>query len=372
VTVRDFCVLADDLTGALDAAAPLATRFGQAPVVWTTDCGTMSEFQTENIAIDAGTRNLSPDAAARRMAELSACLTSARISFLKIDSLFRGNFPAECAALVKSGAFSSAVVAPAFPAQNRLTKDAQQFSISSSGTLQPVGENILHSLGREVVAGQGIPLRHVPAGAIPTGAALFVCDALNDDDLHALVHHAEQLPRPLLFVGSAGLARKLGAQARPVLMTSPESRLVIAGSGHAVTRAQIAHALGVPGVCHIVLSPGSSTLLDSDSVLAEIDVRDCAPDTHLKHLTQSLHAVHTHLRRPDRLLVSGGDTFRAVLEASGGSHLTVDGEIAPGIATGAIRGGAWDGVRFVSKSGAFGAPDQFSNFLSQADARMDL
>ena len=39
---------------------------------------------------------------------------------------------------------------------------------------------------------------------------------------------------------------------------------------------------------------------------------------------------------------------------SGSNCLNVDGEVLPGIPTSILRGGAWEGQRIVSKSGAFG------------------
>ena len=366
---RDFCILADDLTGALDAAAPLAARFGPAPVVWALDLESPPPvFTAGNVAMDTGTRNLPADAVAHQMFRLSGCFANARIAFLKIDSLFRGHFPREFASLIKSGAFASALVAPAFPAQNRLTRDGQQFVADASGATKPVGENILHTLARTVGA-EGIPLRHVPAGSVPSGAALFVCDAVNDDDLRRLTRNAERLPTPLLFVGSAGLARCLGT-AKTLVPLPHGSRLVIAGSGHPITRGQIAEAAAAaPDMGRIVVTPGGVEALPQDTQIVEIDVRDCAPDAHRAHLFDSLRSIHERLTRPTCLMVSGGDTFRAVLESTGATRLMVEGEFAPGIATGAIGGGAWDAVRFVSKSGAFGPPDIFTRFLRQASAR---
>ena len=54
------------------------------------------------------------------------------------------------------------------------------------------------------------------------------------------------------------------------------------------------------------------------------------------------------------MFVTGGETLRDLCGALGASHLEVDGEIEPGVPTSLLRGGAWDGQRIVSKSGAFG------------------
>ncbi len=72
------------------------------------------------------------------------------------------------------------------------------------------------------------------------------------------------------------------------------------------------------------------------------------------------------LPRPQTLIVSGGETLRAVCGILGADHLVVDGQIAPGIPSSRIRGGAWDGVRVISKSGAFGAPDLLRTLVEHA------
>jgi uncharacterized protein YgbK (DUF1537 family) len=72
------------------------------------------------------------------------------------------------------------------------------------------------------------------------------------------------------------------------------------------------------------------------------------------------------LPRPQTLVVSGGETLRAVCGILGADHLAVDGQIAPGIPSSRIRAGAWDDVRVISKSGAFGAPDLLRSLVEHA------
>ncbi|WP_244439541.1 nucleotide-binding domain containing protein [Azospirillum baldaniorum] len=54
--------------------------------------------------------------------------------------------------------------------------------------------------------------------------------------------------------------------------------------------------------------------------------------------------------------MSGGETLRALCGALGAGRLDLDGALLPGVPGSTLRGGAWDGVRVVSKSGAFGDP----------------
>ncbi len=52
--------------------------------------------------------------------------------------------------------------------------------------------------------------------------------------------------------------------------------------------------------------------------------------------------------------MTGGATLRDLCGALGVTRLEVDGAVEPGVPTSLLRGGAWDGQRLVSKSGAFG------------------
>jgi uncharacterized protein YgbK (DUF1537 family) len=65
------------------------------------------------------------------------------------------------------------------------------------------------------------------------------------------------------------------------------------------------------------------------------------------------------------LLVTGGETLHGVCTALGATHLEVQGRIVPGLPRSILRGGRWDGVTVVSKSGAFGTPALLRDLLEQ-------
>jgi uncharacterized protein YgbK (DUF1537 family) len=48
------------------------------------------------------------------------------------------------------------------------------------------------------------------------------------------------------------------------------------------------------------------------------------------------------------------------------SHLDVDAEASPGVPHSRIRGGPWDGVEVLSKSGGFGMPSWLAEVVSDA------
>src|SRR5947199_4668329 len=115
---RGVAILADDLTGALDAAAPFALPGQPIDVIWATARPPLSG----GFAFDSETRELPARRAEAAVESFLPHLASRGLSLKKIDSLLRGNTIIEVAACWKSGMFRSLVMAPAFPAQDRITR----------------------------------------------------------------------------------------------------------------------------------------------------------------------------------------------------------------------------------------------------------
>ncbi|HEV8634993.1 MAG TPA: nucleotide-binding domain containing protein [Chloroflexota bacterium] len=73
--------------------------------------------------------------------------------------------------------------------------------------------------------------------------------------------------------------------------------------------------------------------------------------------------------RPDALVLTGGDTARAVLAALGARGIALRAELLPGVPLGRIVGGELDGVTVVTKAGGFGQPDtlvEVQRYLQEA------
>ncbi len=67
--------------------------------------------------------------------------------------------------------------------------------------------------------------------------------------------------------------------------------------------------------------------------------------------------------RPGTLLVAGGETLKALCLALSVARLDVTGQITPGLPRSTLRGGRWDGLAVVSKSGAFGTEGVWRDLL---------
>ncbi|OMI34741.1 four-carbon acid sugar kinase family protein, partial [Streptomyces sparsogenes] len=114
---RRLLAVADDLSGAAETAAGLASRTTRSRVVLV---GTAAapRHPGEATVLDLDSRQLSAAEAARAVSAALALSPSGDTLVLKkIDSLLRGNIAAEVAALAAGGA--GVVVAPALPAAGR-------------------------------------------------------------------------------------------------------------------------------------------------------------------------------------------------------------------------------------------------------------
>ena len=83
-------------------------------------------------------------------------------------------------------------------------------------------------------------------------------------------------------------------------------------------------------------------------------------------LTRALAEVVTravNLVAPVTLILTGGDTARAVCLALGAQALEIEREAAPGIPISRLRGGKWDGLTVVTKAGGFGDAETLARIV---------
>jgi uncharacterized protein YgbK (DUF1537 family) len=115
-------IVADDLTGAMDVAGPLAARgMSTWAVASVGGCTRATLPAAEVVSINADSRHLSEERAAQRVRSVVRDLIDPDCEILikKIDSTLRGNVVVETLAMLEASGRSAAVVAPAFPRQGR-------------------------------------------------------------------------------------------------------------------------------------------------------------------------------------------------------------------------------------------------------------
>lgn len=362
---RPFRLLADDLTGALDSAAAFGAADAPVPVVWSAD----AILAEGPLAFDAGTREVGPDAAARGVREAAPRLFagSRAICFKKIDSLLRGSEAEEIHAVLDARPFPRCVVAPAFPAQGRVTRGGRQGVLGAAGSFRPVEADLA---GRLEAFGHAVS-RLAPGQGTGTGIA-FV-DAESDADLDAVV--AAFGDGDVLWVGSAGLAAALArrfAAPRPDAGGRLRAPLLgLFGTDHPVMLEQLGavRAHRVPLSSPDDLPQVAGRLAQAGVALVSADL---PPGTARGAAARAIASLFGELVRssdaPATLLVAGGETLRGLCEALGADRLDVVGEVLPGIPRSILVGGRWSGTLVVSKSGAFGAPGLLRSLLADLSA----
>ena len=325
-TSLECLLVADDLTGACDAAVHFARR-GYRTHVRLDSHGEEASV----LAISAESRHLSAAELRPVMDELARRLpvARARILFKKIDSTLRGNVGAEIAAALTAFGCEAAVITPAFPAMGR-TVEGGYLRVEGA---EPIG--LAARLGLDTCA-------HVQPGmvfaAIEAGARFISVDAACDRDLDAIALAGLASGRRILWAGSAGLAAALSrtlpwAGRRPAPRPA-SSVLFCIGSDHPVTVEQQRRLLALGRGEHVVLN---------------LSVRQTSVE-RVRELVGNAAGAAT------ALVLSGGDTASLVCRALGVRGIVLADEIVPGIPWGYLCGGAFDQSRVATKSGGFGAP----------------
>ncbi|WP_448192636.1 four-carbon acid sugar kinase family protein [Azospirillum sp. sgz301742] len=349
-------LIADDLTGALDTAAQLTSATGPIPIHWR---GVPRSTAISSIALDSGTREAGREEARETVAALVAGLprSPGTILYAKLDSLLRGHAGAEIAAWIGAVAPVHCIVAPAFPYQGRVTRGGVQHVRTADGW-RPTANDLRTDLMRE-----GLAVRCCrPGDPVPAGISLW--DAETDADLAAIAAAGLGLDGPVLWCGSGGLAGALaqtaGQPSDPCGNAAlPRPVLGLFGTNHPVTVAQIAACGGLT----LPLPDGgdasalalSQRLGEQGVVLAGLALPDglsCAEAAN--RIERAFGSLVRRLDAPGTLLVAGGETLRGLCMALEAERLDLDGHILPGVPRSVLRGGRFDGVRVVSKSGAFG------------------
>lgn len=349
-------ILADDLTGALDSAAQFVPAEGRIPTVW----GPPGHLPWP-ASIDAGTRELDAEQAAALSRRLSPVLDDAEPAFRKIDSLLRGHVAAEIAACVRG--FAHCVIAPAFPTHGRVTRAGRQF-VRDGEAWRVTGPDLAAALR---AVGLDAALRQ-PGDAAPEGVSLW--DAEVETDLDQVVAECRCLSGRVLWCGTAGLAGALSGRAPVPAPPLADPILAMIGSDHPASVAQL--SVSWARVRRIIRGDAEEAariarLLGRDGAVAVAAVVPpglARPDA-ARHIGACFVGLLGRMDPPGTLLVSGGETLRALCIALGAGRLDVDGQVMPGIPTAVLRGGAWDGLRIVSKSGGFGDPGLLTRLLAQ-------
>ncbi len=350
-------------------------------------------------------RTCAPAEAARRV---TAALADVRrgwagIVLKKIDTGLRGPLGAEVDAAMDALGIDEAFVLPAIPEVGRTTEQGRQMiggvpvhrtafardpqnpisDASVPAALEATGRRRAGVIGLGAVRGRD-DLGEAVSAARAAGTATVVCDAETDADLERAVRGLLARARPLLLVGSTGLARALrrvlGSEqgGRPRISTAGPGGsgvLVVAGSAHPATRAQIESGAARGVVTPIVVREdghAEAALLAAKVLGAGRPAALVAPaEPSLAGSAAVLAAIRAAAlatlarARPAGLALVGGETAYHVLDGLGHPALTLEARLCPLVVRARISTGAYAGLPVVTKGGSAGAPDLLGAIVRQ-------
>ena len=406
-------IFADDLTGALDAAAPFAAR-GFSTVVSPTEELPVGANRAEVISVNLGTRHLSSSEIFSRTSQTVSTLAGLGVKVLlnKVDSTLRGSPGVELVAALKTLEGEHAVLCSAYPQNGRTIEegilrvrgipvadtDVGQDQLSPLSSSR-VDEIVTASLERAGIAGQ-VHVRGAGGGAAVTDLlpVLITLDATNKNDLLALAERLVKSPSTALVAGSAGLSVALADildadrfhHRKPSEVTGKLGRnvLIVTASQRQIVDTQVQLLGSQMDIVHAELSVDEALVgVTDESIERMIDVaqrvgivvlRLGTLSTESELTTRYLQSMAktivgnigaavrkiTDVAKPDTLVVIGGDTASGVLEACGVTSLKLRGELQPGTVSGVPADGTIADTLLITRAGGFGNENSLFELLT--------
>lgn len=358
-------IVADDLTGALDAAAPFAQRGATTRVVIALEGleASLDAWQgalPDVIAVTTESRHLMASAAAERVTQATRILArlAPAVWFKKIDSTLRGQAVAESLAIHRA-CCRRLLLAPAVPSQGRTTCDArilvygqplEATDFARDARSQPPSGGL-----DALFAAAGLPLaRHVPGQRLPMADS--VADAETDADLEALAGGVGDEPGKWLAVGAAGLSRALAQVMFGEAVSLdhvPFTGLWMAVGSRSERAAQQVAALRRDTPDLPVVTDIADVTVESPCLLLTPDPE--APRRDANEVAATLAdalAVGMLAARQRLYLVTGGDCASALMKRLDACYIEVAGEWEAGMVLGYPQGNRkWP---LLTKAGGFG------------------
>lgn len=417
-------VIADDFTGATDVASMLVREGLRTVQVIGVPAAEGAPEEADAVVVALKSRTCpAAEAVAQSLAALR-WLQAAGVPrfYFKVCSTFdstpAGNIGPVAEALMARLGADFAIVCPAFPENGRSVFHGHLFVgdqlLSESGMrdhpLTPMTDsNLVRVLQAQSGLRVGLLARDALVASVPAarariaalrdaGVALAIADAVDDGDLRALAFHGAELP---LLVAGSGLARGLPARYAELGWVQPDraaSRLdpaagaaaVLAGSCSQATHAQVAHwrAAGLPAraLDAPALAAGAPEVEQALAWARErvgagpVLIHSGLAPAELKAVQAALGAaaagelVERAMARiarglveagVRRLVVAGGETSGAVVQALGVQRLRIGAAICPGVPWTQAEGRP---LWLALKSGNFGGPGFFSEALAMVVA----
>ncbi len=408
--------IADDFTGATDLANNLV-RAGMRVVLYVglphVDERAPTDADAVVVALKSRTAPVAQAVAESRLAAAWLQAQGARQLYFKVcstfDSTAEGNIGPVAEALAAALGATLVPVTPAFPENGRTVFMGHLFvgeQLLSDSTMRqhpltPMTDaNLVRVLQAQLRTGRaGLVTRSVLArGAAAVvarfealqdeGVTMAIVDAVEDGDLHVLAEAAHALPLVVAGSGLAiGLPRWHGCTPGSQAVTLPAARgcaAIVSGSCSAASNTQVAHFRAAGGeayaldplraVSGVDLAAEALAWAQSRLGARPVLIHATAGPEAVRDVQQRLGAhgagalVEATLARiaaglvargVDRLVVAGGETAGACVQALKVTELRVGAQIDPGVpwCHATVQGHR---IHLALKSGNFGGPDFFT------------
>ena len=393
---RNYLIVADDFTGANDTGVQMRRRGLVTTVLFA---GRKLPEEGGSVVIDTESRGMTPEKAEEVTGNALKGVDFSSFTYVikKVDSTLRGNVAAEIKAVDKAFGSELVVFAPSLPDLGRTTEGGvhklngvpiTQTEIAKDPKKPVTQDNVQKLL-------QGVydePVSYLSLQDIRNGkpdfskGRLFACDSVKNSDLQILIHAAKSTGKKVLWVGTAAMAdniMELESPTKPALGVVASVSAVTCGQIHQAEAAGV-NLIQIP-VHRILLGEdttdsyieravaslkaGNDTILCSSSSYNrdEMSLSAAAGKEKDMEIWQVSEFVQKMMGEAARQILSeaevsgvfmtGGDTAMGLLESLEADGSSILSEIAVGIPMMRLVGGRMDGLKVVTKAGAFGKED---------------
>lgn len=337
-------VIADDITGAAEIAGIAFACGAEVRLVcgsvYGCDTATPSTGVTTVIATD--TRSMGEAEAATETKRISAAFVSPegkKVIFKKTDSALRGHVIAELTALMEATGYERAIYLPANPSKGRIIRNGIYYINNV-----PIHETDF-SFDPEFPARTSVLRERFPDAE---SKGIIMPDAESEEDIHNVISTyndgktifagAADLFSAMIGMGCGRLKESIAKHPIPIIQTH-NSMLILSGSTQSKPL-----GLGIP------IAPMPQEIYDGGDDLNLWDTTAYEQERHsliltIPHTHRTGKEVAVHLRTmmaemtkqlvtrhcPDHLVIEGGATAWATLQALGWTEFTITAQLAPGV-----------------------------------------
>ena len=346
-------VIADDITGAAEIAGIAFARGAEVRLVCGSVCGVgNTTYQTDvTTVIATDTRSMNEaeaTAETKRISTAFGSLKGKEIIFKKTDSALRGHVVAELTALMEVTGYERAVYLPANPSKGRIIRNGVYYINNV-----PIHETDF-SFDPEFPARTSVLRERFPDAE---SKGIIMPDAESEEDIHNVISTyndgktifagAADLFSAMIGMGCGRLKESIAKHPIPIIQTKNSSlfesvalqSLILCGSTQSKTL-----DLQIP------VAPMPQEIYDGGNDLNLWDTTAYEQEQHsliltIPHTHRTGKEVAVHLRTvmaemtkqlvtrycPKHLIIEGGATAWATLQALGWTEFTITAQLGPGV-----------------------------------------